>query len=191
MSAVEIDPGQPGETPPRRDSTAQAVMVAVAVVVVVAALLAVVTGRLSSRTAQNKRNNAAISASYLASPNAIAAEAAASRETRATLTYNYKTLSADYAAAEAGLTPRFRANYLTTTASSVTPEATKTQAVSAAAVTAGGVSVATATTATVLLFVDQTVTNNLLAHPRLDRSRIKVSMVKLNGRWLVDNLSPI
>jgi hypothetical protein len=33
--------------------------------------------------------------------------------------------------------------------------------------------------------------NSQLAHPRLDRSRIKVSMVKINGRWLINNLSPI
>jgi Mce-associated membrane protein len=179
---------EPGRTGLGGDRGRQAVLVAVALVVVVASLLAVVTQRLSSQT---HRRNATAAASYLAGSNAVAAEAAAAREVRATLTYNYKTLTADYAAAEAGLTPKFRVSYLSTTATSVTPLATKTQAVSTAAVTAGGVSIATATNATVLLFVDQTVTNNLLAHPRLDRSRIEVTMAKQGGKWLVDNLVPI
>jgi Mce-associated membrane protein len=188
MSGVEAAAVEPGQTRSGRNRGTQAVFVAVALVVVVAALLAAVTQRLSSQT---HKRHATATAAYLAGPNAVAAEAAAAREVRATLTYSYKTLKADYAAAEAGLTPQFRVSYLSTTAASVTPLATKTQAVSNAAVTAGGVSVATATNATVLLFVDQTVTNNLLAHPRLDRSRIRVSMVKQGGKWLVDNLKPI
>jgi Mce-associated membrane protein len=36
----------------------------------------------------------------------------------------------------------------------------------------------------VLLFIDQTVTNSQLADPRIDRSRIKMTMEKVNGRWL-------
>jgi Mce-associated membrane protein len=186
MTGIEAAAVEPGR--PRRDRGRQAVVVAVALVVVVAALLGVVAHRLSTQT---HNRNATAAAGYLAGPNALAAEAAAAREVRATLTYNYKTLNADFAAAEAGLTPSFRVSYLHTTATAVTPLATKTQADSTAAVTAGGVSVATETNATVLLFVDQTVTNNLLAHPRLDRSRIEVTMAKQGGKWLIDNLAPI
>ncbi|HEX3823043.1 MAG TPA: hypothetical protein VHV79_01105 [Mycobacteriales bacterium] len=162
--------------------------VAIALVLVVAALLGIVLHRLS---AQNDRQHAAATAAYLGGPAAQAAEASASREATATLTYNYKTLAANFATAEAGMTPSFRASYLKSTETLVTPTAPKTQADSTAAVTAGGVSQASATTATVLLFVDQTVTNNLLAHPRLDRSRIEVSMVKVNGKWLINNLVPL
>jgi Mce-associated membrane protein len=36
----------------------------------------------------------------------------------------------------------------------------------------------------VLLFIDQTVTNSQLPDPRIDRSRIKMTMEKVNGRWL-------
>jgi Mce-associated membrane protein len=170
------------------DWQALSITIAVALTVLVAVSLAVVTQRLS---AQNARNQASARASYLAGPDALAAEAAAIRETRATLTYNYKTLPANFATAEAGLTPKFRANYLSTTAASVTPLATKYHAISTASVTAGGVSQAGPDSATVLLFVDQTVENTKLAHPRLDQSRIKVSMLRLDGRWMVDNLAPI
>lgn len=35
----------------------------------------------------------------------------------------------------------------------------------------------------VLLFIDQTVTNNAAPDPRIDRSRIKMTMEKVDGRW--------
>jgi Mce-associated membrane protein len=47
------------------------------------------------------------------------------------------------------------------------------------------------TRATVLVFVDQTVTNSQLKAPRLDRSRVEVTLVNSHGRWLINNLSPI
>ncbi|MGV9797936.1 hypothetical protein ACWDTP_07735 [Mycobacterium sp. NPDC003449] len=36
----------------------------------------------------------------------------------------------------------------------------------------------------VLLFVDQSVTNAAAPEPRLDRSRIRITMQKVDGRWL-------
>jgi Mce-associated membrane protein len=187
VSAVEVDTGGTGQEP-RPGRRSQAVTAAVVLAVVAAAVLALVTQRLSSQT---HRQDAAAAASYLAGPAALAAAAAAKTETQATLTYNYKTLATDFAAAEKGLTPKFRASYESTTATSVTPLATKYHAVSMATVSAGGVSAASADSAMVLLFVDQTVENTQLQHPRLDRSRIKVSMVKTDGHWLIDNLSSI
>lgn len=35
----------------------------------------------------------------------------------------------------------------------------------------------------VLLFIDQTVTNTAAPDPRIDRSRIKMTMEKVDGRW--------
>jgi len=189
---VAVDAGQAdppvAEGPDRRSQLA---IGAVALAVIAVVLLTVVMQRVSSRSASNHRGATQAEASYLAGPSARAAAAAASTETRATLTYNYKTLAADFATAEKGLTPAFRASYAHTTATSVTPLATKYHAISTASVAATGVSASTATTATVLLFVDQTVQNTQLPQPRLDRSRIVVSMVKVDGRWLVDHLKPL
>ncbi|OBI06422.1 hypothetical protein A5715_20525 [Mycolicibacter heraklionensis] len=36
----------------------------------------------------------------------------------------------------------------------------------------------------VLLFVDQAVSNKALSQPQIDRSRIVITMEKVNGRWL-------
>jgi Mce-associated membrane protein len=183
------EPSQPVGTAgePRR----RLVVGSLALVVIVAVGLAVVASLLSGHNGKHPGAAVAGATGDLAGPDAVAAQTAASNETRATLTYSYKSLAADFAAAEKGLTPQFAANYKTTTAQRVSPLATRYHATSTAVVADAGVDASTATTATVLLFVDQTVQNTQLAHPRLDRSRIKVSMVKVGGRWLVNDLSPI
>jgi Mce-associated membrane protein len=43
----------------------------------------------------------------------------------------------------------------------------------------------------VLVFVQQTATNSQLSAPRLDRSRVNVTMVRDGDRWLIDGMSPI
>jgi Mce-associated membrane protein len=43
----------------------------------------------------------------------------------------------------------------------------------------------------VLVFVNQTVTNSQLTAPRLDRSRIDVTLVRSNGHWLIDKLTTL
>jgi Mce-associated membrane protein len=196
---VSPDPAESAEaaapsaaTAPRRTPL---IVVSAALAVALVALVGVVIWQVSSshhNSSSSHQNAVAASpAGYLAGPSAIAAETAASNETRATLTYSYKNLAANFAAAEKGLTPAFGANYRSTTAQKVTPLANKYKATSTAVVSDAGVSAVSANSATVLLFVDQTVENSQLAHPRLDRSRIKVSMVNQGGRWLIANLSPI
>ncbi|CAN5355264.1 hypothetical protein BH09ACT7_BH09ACT7_52690 [soil metagenome] len=40
----------------------------------------------------------------------------------------------------------------------------------------------------VLVFIDQTVTNKSVPDPRIDRSRIKMTMDKVDGRWLASKV---
>lgn len=40
----------------------------------------------------------------------------------------------------------------------------------------------------VLVFIDQTVTNTAVPDPRIDRSRIKITMDKVDGRWLASKV---
>jgi Mce-associated membrane protein len=117
--------------------------------------------------------------------------AAARTETKAALSYDYRTLDADFARAEAGMTTSFAANYAHTTASEVTPLAARTHAVSTATIAATAVVTAGPDRAVVLVYADQTVQNNLLhATSRLDRTVIKVTMVRRGERWLIENLQP-
>ena len=121
------------------------------------------------------------------------AVAAAQSSVATVLSYDYRNLKGDFADAEALLTPSFRKKYVSTTAAEVEPLAAKYRATSTAVIAtgaAGAVSVS-ADHAIVLVFVSQTVTNSQLAAPRLDRSRINVTLVRTGGRWLIDDLQPV
>jgi Mce-associated membrane protein len=117
--------------------------------------------------------------------------AAATTGVATVLSYNYRSLDADFTKAEALLTPSFRKSYVSTTAKAVQPLAAKYQAVSTAQASAAGVITASAARATVLVFVSQQVTNTQLSAPRLDRSRIQVELVRSHGRWLINKLTPV
>lgn len=47
---------------------------------------------------------------------------------------------------------------------------------------------ATKNTVEVLLFVDQSVSNSSAPEPRLDRSRVEITMQKVDGRWLASKV---
>ena len=154
---------------------------ALAALVVLAVVAAVLATLLSLRVSHNHEKNQA----------ATAALAAATSGVASVLSYNYKSLDHDFATAEALLTPSFRKSYDATTAKTVQPLAAKYKAVSTAQVSAAGIIVATTSTAKVLVFVSQQVTNTQLSAPRLDRSRIVVDLVHTHGQWLINKLTPV
>jgi Mce-associated membrane protein len=47
---------------------------------------------------------------------------------------------------------------------------------------------ATTDTVEVMLFVDQSVSNVSAPEPRLDRSRVEITMQKVDGRWLASKV---
>jgi Mce-associated membrane protein len=178
--AVPVDgPERPeARTGVRRGTSA--VVAVVALAVAVAVVLAVVVTGLSHRTGGQG-----------STASAAAAEKAATTGAQAALSYDYRHLSADYAAAEKLMTPTFKTDYTAKTAHDVTAPAVKYHAVSVATVEGAGVGSMSSSKATVLVFVDQTVRNTQLSAPRLDRSRVQVSLVRSGGKWLVNNLSPL
>ncbi len=155
-------------------------VVAVTLAVAVAVVLAIVVTGLSNR-----------GGGQASAATTDALEKAASSGTQAALSYNYQHLSTDFAAAEKFMTPSFAANYKKTTATQVQSLAAKYKAVSAATVLGAGIDSSSSSHATVLVFVDQTVKNSQLSAPRLDRSRIEVTLVRSGGKWLISQLSPI
>jgi Mce-associated membrane protein len=162
-----------------------AALVLPAVVAVVAVLLAA----LAAGAAVKRSDHLAGSVG----DNDAVAEAlsAASQQVATVLSYDYRHLDADFARATALLTPRFRKSYLSTTAKGVRPLAEKYKAVSSAQVTGAGLVSGTPDRAVVLVFVSQTATNSQLAQPRLDRSRIRTTLVRSGDRWLIDDLQPV
>jgi Mce-associated membrane protein len=157
-----------------------AVVAVVALAVAVAVVLAVVVTGLSNRT--GGQTSTAASAS---------AEKAATTGAQAALSYDYRHLSTDFAGAEKFMTASFASDYKSKTAHDVQALALKYHAVSVATVSSAGVGSMSSSRATVLVFVDQTVRNTQLSAPRLDRSRVQVSLVRSGGKWLINNLSPI
>jgi Mce-associated membrane protein len=164
-------------SPERRAAALVAVGVAAVVTVLVAALAAVATTRASHRAAVDAAADEAV--------------AAAASQVATVLSYDYRHLDEDFTRAEAQLTPRFRKQYVATTAKGVQPLAAKYKAISTAAVTSAGLITADPDRATVLVFVAQTVTNSQLGAPRLDRSRINVALVRSGDGWLIDALNPV
>ena len=117
---------------------------------------------------------------------------AAARTSAATiLSYDYRHLDADFAAATALTTGSLRTDYQATTSKAVAQLATQTHAVVGAKVVAGGVVSSTATTATVLLFVDQTTTSNRLSGPQVDQNRVQLTLHKVGDHWLVSALKAL
>jgi Mce-associated membrane protein len=153
--------------------------------VVVLALLAAVTVALAALVTSRASSNNAVDGA----PGDVVGAATSGVAT--VLSYDYRHLDADFAHAQGLLTPKFRKQYDDTTAKGVRPLAAKYKAISSADVSAAGVVEATDTRAIVLVFVNQTVTNSQLSAPRLDRSRIRVSLVRSNGRWLIDKLTTL
>ena len=154
-------------------------------VVATVAVLGVLAAALAAVAAQHVSHRHELDS---ARENAVAA---ATSGIATVLSYDYRHLAGDFKRAEALLTPAFRKNYDTTTASAVEPLAAKYKARSSAEVTAAGTVSTGVDRVVVLVFVAQTVTNSQLAAPRLDRSRINVTLVRSGSRWLIARIAPI
>jgi Mce-associated membrane protein len=102
-------------------------------------------------------------------------------------TYDYRHLDADFAKVQSHLTGSFKADYASTSGS-LKQLITQYRGVSTARVVGAAPSHVGAEHATVLLFLDQTVTNTAAPDPRLDRNRLTLSLLRAGDRWLVSDL---
>lgn len=113
---------------------------------------------------------------------------AAAESVAVTLTsYDHARLQEDFAAATANMTEAFRADYTTTTEVFRQLIASLHAKATATILNVGLVSYGDGR-AEVLVFVDQTVTNDNLKAPRIDRSRMRLTLEKHDGRWLVSGV---
>ncbi|MGW3245552.1 hypothetical protein [Streptomyces sp. NPDC001070] len=114
------------------------------------------------------------------------AVAAAREAAPVILSYDYRHLDRDFAAARALLTGAFRDTYAKTTRTVVTPTATKYQGVVRATVAAGPAVVsATPVKVVVLLFVNQVTDSTRVSTPRLDLNRVRMTLTRTGGGWKV------
>jgi Mce-associated membrane protein len=112
--------------------------------------------------------------------------AAARSAAVAVLSYDYRHLDDDIAAAAALTAQPFTGEYQRTTSTAVRPVATANKAVVAATVSAAGVVRAGTDQVVVLAYVNQTTRSSRLERPQLDQNRVELTMVRgSGGRWLV------
>ena len=100
--------------------------------------------------------------------------------------YDYTTLDADFGKVLASATDPIKSQY-TTTSAKLKALLVQYKAKATSTVTAGGVASHTGSTVTVVLFVDQTVTNTNTPQSRVDRNRLQLTLRKVDGRWLVSD----
>jgi Mce-associated membrane protein len=120
-------------------------------------------------------------------------QALASARTRvpAMLSYSYKNVTSFAKDAPANATGKFRQDYARLISTVIAPAAKQQHIITRATVKSAGVIDAHTDQVDVLVLLDQTTQSKSSATGRIDGSRIKVSMRKAGGTWLVEDLTPI
>ncbi len=117
--------------------------------------------------------------------------AAARSAAEVVLAYDHRHLDRDFGRASDLLTGEFAKEYAVTTKDSVRALAAKTRAVVRAEVRAASVVSATPDRVVVLLFVNQTTTSNQTNEPRTDLNRVRMTLERVDDRWLVSDVDAL
>jgi len=109
------------------------------------------------------------------------------------LSYDYRHIQQDATQGAAVLTGDFRIQYETVMRQQIVPQAPKQRAVVQAEVLSAGVSGMNAdgTQAVVLVFANQTVSNTATNQPRVDQVRVRLTLDRVSGRWLVSKVDAL
>lgn len=102
-------------------------------------------------------------------------------------TYDYRDMEGNFQLVTDRSTGNF-SGQLRQITQAMSPLLTQTQATSKGTVPAAGVVTADESRAVVVVFLDQTIKNTNTAQPRVDRSRMQVTLVKQDGVWKLDHL---
>ena len=102
-------------------------------------------------------------------------------------TYDYRDMDGNFRLVAGRSTANF-AGQLRQITQAMNPLLTQTQATSKGAVPGAGVVTVDENRAVVVVFLDQTIKNSNTAQPRVDRSRMQVTIVKEDGVWKLDHL---
>ncbi len=184
-ATATVDPApQPGRTGRRSTEFVLGAGVVVLLIVALAAGLVFTSVRLhnADTNAGKLRQAEAVDAartSSLAAAETYAVEIAS---------YNYKTLSAGFAAVTAHSTPSFTKTFQKSSAL-LEPVLTKYKAVAKATVVAAGLTSCTTQQAVAVVLLNQTVTNTAQKKgPTTDESRVSMTLVHEGGHWMIDQV---
>ncbi|WP_054814998.1 hypothetical protein [Nocardia arizonensis] len=171
IATVESERGRGARFAPRANSVLVAVLALVAVAGVVSSTV------LGWQLKQERDVRAASEAAL-----------AAARNYGVTLTsVDVNNLDRDFAAIMDGATGEFKDMY-GRSSSSLRQLLVDNKATGKGTVLDAGVKSATETEVEVILFIDQTITNSASADPRVDRSRVSMTMKLVDGRWLASRV---
>lgn len=184
-TAVLDRPGPPapqdpatGRPAPRRPARGDVlVLVALALVLLLAATAVLLGVRARGEDRAESARSAAL--------------AAAEAHAVTLLSYDHRHLDRDFARAGKVLTGSFAEDYARTTRQVVRPSAEEVKAVVTAEVASASVVRASANRAVVLLFVDQTTTSTRLEGPKVDLNRVRMTLVRSGGQWLVSGVDAL
>ena len=101
------------------------------------------------------------------------------------LSYDYRTLAADFAAALAYTDGDFKKQYQQTTSTVVSPVAVQYKAVVRAQLVELGVTSATADRVVVVAFVNQVTTSTRVTGTKLDQSRVRFELHRVGSGWKI------
>jgi Mce-associated membrane protein len=109
------------------------------------------------------------------------------------LSYDHRRFDADVSAAKAQLTGRAVTDYVQAMTTTIKPTATKVKAVVRAQTDGAGVEAVSGdgNQVTVVVFGEQKVTNTALKAPRTDLFRVRVTLDRVQGQWLVSKFDQI
>lgn len=102
-------------------------------------------------------------------------------------TYNYRSLDQDFALTESHAVEPFLSTYRSET-SQIRPTLLRFKSSSTGTVLGAGIASLTSSSAVVDLFLDQTISNSASAQPRVDTERVKMTLVRRGGRWLISQV---
>ena len=104
--------------------------------------------------------------------------------------YDYQTVERSLAAAYPLLTPEYRQEFQRSANAQIIPEAKKREVVVQANVVGVGVMSARRTAASVMVYMNRTVTDKS-RQPLYDGSRLRVDYKKIGKQWLIAYITPI
>ncbi len=104
--------------------------------------------------------------------------------------YDYQTVERSLTDAYRLLTPEYRREFEERATKDIIPQARERQVVSQANVVGVGVLTAQRDSASVMVFMNRTVTDKS-RQPVYDGSRLRVDYQKVDGKWLIEYITPI
>ena len=178
--ATDQDPGEGAAGPPAPTRRSRAWLPLAAIGTAVALLVAG-TGYLAWQLRQDARAEQAREE----------ATAAARDAARLLFSYDHETLEQDFEKGLSVTTGEFREQYRRTTTEVVTPVAEQYDAVVVAEVIEAAIVSASPDRATALVFLNQGTTSTRVQGQQVDQSRVRMQLVRRDGRWLVEGVGAL